>query len=64
MEQLAAQLASVSARWLEIANRKVRGKTAQTKWLLEISRVLSEANAICVEILTAIVEAGIEGVPW
>jgi hypothetical protein len=64
MEQLAAQLASVSARWLEIANRKVRGKTAQTKWLLEVSRVLAEANAICVEILTAIIEAGIDGAPW
>lgn len=64
MEQLAAQLASVSARWLEIANRKVRGKTAQTKWLLEVSRVLAEANAICVAILTAIIEAGIDGAPW
>jgi hypothetical protein len=64
MEQLAAQLASVSARWLEIANRNVRGKTAQTKWLLEVSRVLAEANAVCVEILTAIIEAGIDGAPW
>jgi hypothetical protein len=64
MEQLTEQLASVSSRWLEIANRKVRGKTAQTKWLLEVSRVLAEANAICVDILTAIVEAGIDGEPW
>lgn len=64
MAGLAAQLASVSGRWLEIANLKVRGKTAQTKWLLEVSRVLAEANAICVEILTAIIEAGIEGAPW
>ena len=65
MKQLAAQLASVSARWLKVADRReVRGKTAQTKWLLEVSRVLAEANAICVEILTAIVEAGIDGAPW
>src|SRR5260370_32529839 len=64
MEQLAAQLASVSTRWLEIANRKVRGKTAQTKWLLEVSRVLAEANALCTAILTAIIEAGIAGAPW
>jgi hypothetical protein len=64
MDALAERLGSVSDRWLETASRKVRGKTAQTLWLLEVSRVLAEANWICVEILTAIIEAGVEGEPW
>jgi hypothetical protein len=61
MTMLAERLNSVSKQWSAIANRKVRGKTAETKWLLEISRVLADVNCVCVEILTAIIEAEIEG---
>lgn len=63
MDDLAVRLDSVSERWLAIASRKVRGKTAETKWLLEVSKVLAEANWICTEIFTVIIETAIEGDP-
>jgi hypothetical protein len=62
MNTLASQLKSVSKRWLEISNqRNVRGKTAETRWLFEVSKVLAEANWVCVEVLAAIIEAAVKG---